>query len=235
MKQYLCNIEPQSKQIVCIMTTHYISARLPAARAFVHCLGATTNSTVNATKPRYDSDQRTSKNDPTTAMQRPGMSRNPNPTSLAMQSFAEMAEAEGDEARQETINSFDRMAAYCKEWLTANGEPLVNESVSGMSDIDFVDHTRRVQVPTNVPANIEDLGSLNEVYVAEGNLLNKTQRALMEYHLRFSQNPDGHESTPVAEVMKTMQAFAAKVRGFVLTNFDSLAYMLTVAAGRPMS
>jgi hypothetical protein len=167
-------------------------------------------------------------------MQRPGMSRNPDPTSLAMQSFAEWAESEGDEARQEMINTFDRMAAHCKDWLAANGEPQNHGTVPDMSDIHFADYTRRVQVPTNVPANIEELGSLNEVYVAEGNLLNKTQRALMEHHLRFGQNRDDPESGPVAEVMKTMQAFAAKVRGFVLTDFDSLAYMLTAAAGRPM-
>jgi hypothetical protein len=163
------------------------------------------------------------------------MPRNPDPNSLAMQSFAEWAEAEGDEARQEMINTFDRMAAHCKDWLAANGEPQNSGSVPGMSDIHFADYTRRLRMQTNVPADVEDLVSLNDVYVAEGNLLNNTQRALLDYHLRFGQNLDTSTSVPVAEVVKTMQAFAAKVRGFVLTNFDSLAYMLTVAAGRPMS
>lgn len=152
-----------------------------------------------------------------------------------MQAFERAVEAERNEARQEVINSFERMAAHCKEWLIANGEPLDSNPVTGMSDINFVDHTRRVQMQTNVPANVEDLRSLNEVYVAEGNLLNKTQHALMEHHLRFGRDPNGPGSTPVAEVMRTMQAFAAKVRGYVLTIIKTSAYMLTAAAGRPMS
>jgi hypothetical protein len=163
------------------------------------------------------------------------MSRNPNPTSFAMQAFEEMAEAEAREARQEVINSFERMAAHCKDWLAANGEPQDSGPVPGMSDIHFVDHTRRLRMQTNVPADVEDLRSLNEVYVAEGNLLNNTQRALLDYHLRFGQNPDPSKSVPVAEVMRTMQAFAAKVRGYVPTNIKTSAYMLTAAAGRPMS
>jgi hypothetical protein len=163
------------------------------------------------------------------------MSRNPNPTSLAMQSFAEMAEAEGDEARQEMINTFDRIASQCKDWLAAHGEPQNSGPVPGMSDIHFADYTRRLRMQTNVPADVEDLVALNDVYVAEGNLLNNTQRALLDHHLRFGQNPDTSTSAPVEEVIKTMQAFAAKVRGFVLTNFDCLAYMLTAGAGRPTS
>jgi len=153
----------------------------------------------------------------------------------AMQNFAKMAEAGGDEARQEMRNTFDRMAAQCKEWLAANGEPQESGPVPGLSDMRFVDYTRRVRVPTNVPANVEELGDLNEVYVAEGNLLNKTQRALMEHHLRFGQKPDGATAAPVAEVIKIMQAFSAKVRGFVLTDFRTLAYVLTSTAVRPMS
>jgi hypothetical protein len=163
------------------------------------------------------------------------MSRNPYTGSSAMRAFEKMAEAEGDEARQEIINSFDRMAAHCKEWLAANGEPQDSGPVPGMSDIHFADHTRRVRVPTNFPADVEDLQSLNEVYVAEGNLLNNTQRALLDYHLRFGQNPENPASSPVAEVIKTMQAFAAKVRGFVLTNIKTLPCLLTSAAGKPMS
>ena len=88
---------------------------------------------------------------------------------------------------------------------------------------------------TNVPADVEDLVALNDVYVAEGNLLNNTQRALLDYHLRFGQSPDSSKSAPVAEVTKTMQAFAAKVRGYVLTNIKTSAHMLTAAAERPMS
>jgi hypothetical protein len=152
-----------------------------------------------------------------------------------MQVFEKAVEAEGDEARQQIINSFDRMAAHCKEWLAANGEPLDNGPVPGMSDINFVDYTRRVQMQTNVPANVEDLQSLNEVYMAEGNLLNNTQRALTEHHLRFGQDQDDPESTPVANVIKTMQAFAAKVRGFVLTDIMALPRLLTSAAAKPMS
>ena len=153
----------------------------------------------------------------------------------ASQNFAKAAEAGGDEARQEMINTFDRMAAQCKEWLAANGEPQESGPVRDKSDIDPPDHTRSVQVPTNVPANVEELGLLNELYVAEGNLLNNTQRALMEHYLRFGQKPDDAAATPVSEVMKIMQAFSAKVRGFVLTDFRTLAYVLTSTAVRPMS
>jgi len=148
------------------------------------------------------------------------MSRNPYPRSSATQAFEKAAEADGDEARQEIIQTFDRMAAHCKEWLAANGEPQDNVSVPGMSEIHFADYTRQVKVQTNVPANIEELGSLSEVYAAEGNLLNKTQRALMEHHLRFNQDPDDATYTPVADIIRNMQAFAAKVRGFVLTTFQ---------------
>ena len=170
-------------------------------------------------------------------MQRPSLSRDPNPINAAMQAFQREAEAEAEEARQEIINSFDRIAAHCKNWLAVNGEPLDNGPVPGMSDVDFIDHTRRLRVPTNVPANVEELTDLNEVYVAEGNLLNNTQRALMDYHLRFGQNPETAASAPVAEVMRTMQAFAAKVRGFVfvLTNIKTSACVLTSTAVRPMS
>lgn len=163
------------------------------------------------------------------------MSRNPYPTSSAMQAFEMEAEAEGDKARQEMINTFDRMAAQCKEWLAANGEPQESGPVPGLSDIQVADYTRRVRVPTNVPANVEELTSLNEVYVAEGNLLNKTQRALMEYQLRFVQKPDGATAAPVAEVIRAMQAFTSQLRGFVLTNFQTLVYVLTFTAVRPMS
>ena len=163
------------------------------------------------------------------------MSRNPYPTSSAKLAFDKAAEARADEARQETINSFDRMAATCKEWLAANGEPQDSGPVPGVSDIHLADYTRRFKVPTNVPANVEDLQSLNEVYVAEGNLLNNTQRALLDYHLRFGQNAEKPASESVAEVIRTMQAFAAKVRGYVLTDIKTLLCLLTCAAGRPMS
>ena len=163
------------------------------------------------------------------------MSRNPNPTSSAEQAFAKEVEAQANDARQEMINTFDRMAAHCKGWLAANGEPQDNSPVPDMSDINFVDHTRGIKLQTNVPVNVGDLESLNEVYVAEGNLLNKTQHALMEYHLRFGQNKDNPAHSPVAEVMKTMQAFAAKVRGCVLTDIKALSCLLTCAAGRRMS
>lgn len=141
------------------------------------------------------------------------MSRNSKPTSSAMLAFEKAAEAQADEARQEMIDSFDRMAAHCKEWLAANGEPEDRGPVPGLSDVHFADYTRRVTMETNVPADVEDLQSLNEVYVAEGNLLNNTQRALLEHHLRFGNDPEKPASTPVAEVIRTMQAFAAKVRG----------------------
>lgn len=163
------------------------------------------------------------------------MSRNPNPNNSAMQAFEKEAEAQADEARQEIINTFDRMAAHCREWLAANGEPQDSGPVPGMSDIHFADYTRRVQMQTNVPANVEDLQSLNNVYAAEGNLLNNTQRALLDYHLRFGKDPEKPASTPVAEVVRTMQAFAAKVRGYVLTDIRILSSFLTCAAGRLMS
>ena len=163
------------------------------------------------------------------------MSRNPHPTSSAKLALDKAAEAQANEARQETINSLDRMAATCKEWLAANRESQDSGPVPGMSDIHFADYSRRVQVPTNVPANVEDLLSLNEVYVAEGNLLNNTQRALLDYHLRFGQNAEKPASESVAEVIRTMQAFAAKVRGYVLTDIKTLLCLLTCAAGRPMS
>jgi hypothetical protein len=154
-------------------------------------------------------------------MQRLSMSKETHVRNSATQAFEKVAEAEADDARQEIIASFDRMAAHCREWLSANGEPVRNDPVIGMSDSEFVDYTRSVNMQTNVPANIEELGTLNEVYVAEGNLLNKTQRALMEHHFRFNQNPDDPAHAPVAEIMRTMQAFAAKVRGFVLTAFNT--------------
>lgn len=163
------------------------------------------------------------------------MSRNPDPTSSAEQAFTKEMEAQSDEARQEMINTFDRMAAHCKEWLAANGEPQDSGPVPGMRDIRFADYTRRVTVPTNVPANVEDLQSLNEVYVAEGNLLNNTQRALLDHHLRFGQDPEGPASKPVADVIRAMQAFAAKVRGYVPVDIETLSYFLTCAAARPMS
>jgi hypothetical protein len=163
------------------------------------------------------------------------MSRNPYPRSSAMQAFGKAAEADGDEARQEIIQTFDRMAAHCKEWLAANGEPQENDSVPGMSDIHFADYTRRIKVQTNVPANVEELGSLSEVYAAEGNLLNRTQRALMEHQLRFNQSSNDATHTPVADIIRNMQAFATKVRGFVLTDFKTLVRVLIVTAERPMS
>ena len=163
------------------------------------------------------------------------MSRDPNPISAAMQAFQREAEAEAEEARQEIINSFDRIASHCKNWLAENGEPQDAGPVPYMSGMHFADYTRRVRVPTNVPANVGELTDLNEVYVAEGNLLNNTQRALMDYHLRFGQNPETAACAPVAEVIRTMQAFAAKVRGFVLTNIKTLPCLLTSAAGKPMS
>ena len=134
-----------------------------------------------------------------------------------MQAFEKAAEAGGDEARQEIIQMFGRMAAQCEEWLAVHGEPEGKKPAPGISEIHFADYTRRVKVQTNVPANLEDLEDLNELYVAEGNLLNKTQRALMEHHLRFNQNPDDPTYTPVADVIRNMQAFAAKMQGFVLT------------------
>jgi len=168
-------------------------------------------------------------------MQRPGMPHDTHTHDSAMQAFEKAAEAEGDEARQEIIESFDRMAAHCKQWLVANGEPSDSGPVPDMSDVNLVDHTRGVVLPTNVPANVEDLQSLNDVYAAEGNLLNNTQRTLLDYHLRFGKDPDKPASTPVAEVVRTMQAFAAKVRGYVLTDIRILSSFLTCAAGRPMS
>lgn len=148
-------------------------------------------------------------------MQRLSMSRDTHARDSSTQAFSKAAEAEADEARQEIIKSFDRMAAHCKEWLSANGEPPDNYPVPDMSDISFVDYTRNVKMQTNVPANAEELRDLNEVYVSEGDLLNRTQRALMEHHLRFNQHPDDPAYTPVAEIMRNMQAFASKMRGSV--------------------
>ena len=163
------------------------------------------------------------------------MSQDTRARNSAMQAFEKAAEAGANEARQKTIESFDRMATHCKEWLAANGEPQDSGPVPGVSDIHLADYTRRFKVPTNVPANVEDLQSLNEVYAAEGNLLNNTQRALLDFHRRFGQNTENPAYSPVAEVMKTMQAFAAKVHGYVLTDIKTLLCLLICAAGRPMS
>lgn len=151
-----------------------------------------------------------------------------------MQAFEKAAEAEGDEARQQMIETFDRMAAFCKDWLVSNEEPMEGRPVPGLSDVHFTDYTRRVQVPTNVPADVEALTSFNEVYVAEGNLLNNTQRALMEHHLRFNKEAGNPGHAPVAEVMRSMQAMAAKLREFVRTSSKTSARLLTPAAERPM-
>jgi hypothetical protein len=159
------------------------------------------------------------------------MSHNPG----VMHANLKADEARGDEARQEIIEACNRMLAQCKEWLVANDVPPEDGPAPALSGIDFVDYTRRVNVMTNVPANIPVLESLNEVYVAEGALLNRTQRALMEHHLRFDKDPEDPGYCSVPEQIRMMQAMAASVRAFVLTSFKVLAGMLTCVAEKPMS
>lgn len=159
------------------------------------------------------------------------MSHNPG----VMHAVSKAAETKGDEARQEIIETCNRMAARCEEWLAANGVALNDEPLPGMSDIHFASYTRRVNVPANVPANAAVLESLNEVYVAEGALLNNTQRALMEHHLRFDKDPDDPGYFSIPEQIKAMQAMAASVRAGVFAGPKVVACMLTCAAERPMS
>lgn len=128
------------------------------------------------------------------------------------QALEKAAAAEGDEARQEMIRAFDRMATRCEEWLVANGVSPNEGLVTPLSDVDFVDHTRHVNMATNVPANLAVLESLKEVYAAEGALLNNTQRALMEHHLRFDKDPNDPGYFSIPEQIKAMQAMAASVR-----------------------
>jgi hypothetical protein len=161
----------------------------------------------------------------------PRMSHNPG----VMHANFKTDEASSDEARQEIIEACNRMLAQCKEWLVANDVPPEDGPAPALSGIDFVDYTRRVNVPTNVPANIPILESLNEVYVAEGALLNRTQRALIEHHLRFDKDPEDPGYCSVPEQIRMMQAMAASVRAFVLTGSRVPTGMLTCVAEKLMS
>jgi hypothetical protein len=167
-------------------------------------------------------------------MQRLSMLKDTRVRNSVTQAFEKAAEAEADDARKEIIESFDGMAAHCRKWLSANGEPVDDGPVPGVSDSELADYTRGVNMHTNVPADVEELGSLSELYAAEGNLLNRTQRALMEHQLRFNQSSNDATHTPIADIIRNMQAFAAKVRGFVLTDFKTLVRVLIVTAERLM-
>jgi hypothetical protein len=151
------------------------------------------------------------------------------------QAFGKASTAEGDDARKEIIKTFDRMAKQCEDWLVANGIPPEEIPVPGRGDVDFVDYTRHINMASQVPANLDVLESLNEVYAAEDALLNNTRRALMRHHLRFNSDPQdpGHLSIPEQDAM--MQAMAAKVRGFVFAGAKNIAYVLTHPAERPTS
>lgn len=120
--------------------------------------------------------------------------------------------AKADHARQETIQILDKIIADCDKWLVPDGNDLDAAPVIGMDDVHFNDYTRRVNVPANVPANVSVLEGLNEMYAAEGRLLNNTQRALMEHHLRFDKGPGEPGHFSVSEQAAVMQALTASVR-----------------------
>jgi hypothetical protein len=159
------------------------------------------------------------------------MSHNPG----VKHAYLKAKEASGDEIRQEIIETCNRILAQCKEYLVANDVPPKDDPAPALSGIDFVDYTRRVNVPTNVPATIPVLESLNEVYRAEGALLNRTQRALMEHHLRFDKDPEDPGYCSVPEQIRMMQAMAASVRALVLTSPKFRSGMLTCDAEKLMS
>jgi hypothetical protein len=117
------------------------------------------------------------------------MSRNAHVCDRVTQAFGKASTTEAEDARKEIIKTFDRMAKQCEDWLVANGIPPEEDPVPGQGDVDFVDYTRHINMTSNIPANLNVLESLNEVYAAEGALLNNTQRALMRHHLRFDKYP----------------------------------------------
>lgn len=130
----------------------------------------------------------------------------------ATRAVEKAAAAKVDHAREEAIQVLDRIIADCDKWLVSGGDDLEARPVAGMDDVHFNDYTRRVNVPANVPANVSVLQGLNEMYAAEGRLLNNTQRALMEHHLRFDKGPSEPGHFPVSEQAAVMQALTASVR-----------------------
>jgi hypothetical protein len=163
------------------------------------------------------------------------MSHNAHVCDPVAQAFGKASTTEGDDARKEIIETFDRMAKQCDDWLVANGVPPEENPVPGRGDVDFVDYTRHINMASNIPANLNVLESLNEVYAAEGALLNNTQRALMRHHLRFDKDPQDPGYLSVSEQHEMMQAMAAKVRGFIFAGAKDTAYVLTHSAERPTS
>lgn len=122
------------------------------------------------------------------------------------------AASRADQARLESIRLLQEITDDCDKWLGANGGDLGHEPAPDMGDANFVDYTRRVNVPVNVPVNVSAIKGLKEMYEAEGRLLNNTQHALMEHHLRFDKNPSDPGYFSVAKQVATMQAMAASVR-----------------------
>lgn len=147
--------------------------------------------------------------------QLPIMSDLPHARSSITQAFDKAAVLKGDEARQEIIEIFKRVAARCDDWLAGNDEILTDDAAPDMSGVQYANYYRNVNMATNSPAHFPKLERLTEVYTAEKNLLDNTQRALMEHHLRFDNDPDDPGYFSVTEQAKAMQAMAAKVQGYV--------------------
>lgn len=140
------------------------------------------------------------------------MSRRQQVYNPAMRALEEAAAEKADQAREEAMQMLDNIIADCDKWLLADSEVPEIDPTPAIDHARFIDYTRQVTASTNGPANVAVIQGLNEMYAAEGRLLNNTQRALMEHHLRFDKAPGKPGHFSVSEQAAVMQALTASVR-----------------------
>ena len=117
------------------------------------------------------------------------MSRNPYVRDAAAQAHEKVAREQASTTKQEFVARWNKMSANLEARLTSAGITIDEGPEPDMSGIPVVDYGRRVQVPTNVPANIPALRMIDEIFAAEADLINSSVRSLQEYDLLHCQDP----------------------------------------------
>ena len=131
-----------------------------------------------------------------------------------MQGLEKAAAGKGDEARQEIIKIFDKVAGLCDDWLAANGDTPTSNAEPDTSDVKL-DGVRSLGGQAVFPMIAQAFDSAKNMYESESKLFNNTRLALREHHLRFDKDPNDPGYFSVAKQNQMMNVMKSKVMGYV--------------------